>query len=103
MPPLAGIFRLRGLSEEVHNRFGLPHNGNEGRKEGGPEEGETGKVDLSAFTTCWLSGERRIWHRQATAASNGPITERDRLFVVFKELKTTCNGPYKFSRGALYR
>ena len=77
MPPSTGIFRLRGLSEEVHNRFGLPHNGNEGSK----EEEETGKVDLSAFPTCWLSGERRIWHRQATAASNGPITERDRFIL----------------------
>ena len=78
MPPSTGIFRLRGLSEEVHNRFGLPHNGNGGSR----EEGETGKVDLSAFPTCWLSERRKdgfgIAKRQL-AASNGPITERDRF------------------------
>ena len=102
MPPSTGILRLRGLSEEVHNRFGLPHNGNEGSK----EKGETGKVDLSAFPTCWLSERRKdgfgIAKRQLPATVQLP-KETDLVCGLQEELKTTCNGTYKFSKGALYR
>ena len=81
MPPLlAGIFRLRGLSEEVHNRFELPHNGKGGK------EGETGKVDLSAFPTCWLS-ERR----------------KDGFGIVKRQLPATVQLPEKWSSREVIR
>ena len=100
---LTQIFRLRGLSEEVHNRFGLPHNGNEGRKEvrrKGKRERLTYR--LSRLAGCLERDGFGIAKRQLPATVQLP-KETDFVCGLQVELKTTCNGPYKFSKGALYR